>query len=513
MEKSGVKGRGEKRGWEEEDLGVETNKKQKVPALASVILEAMKMDSLQRFFSFLEPLLRRIIREEVELATAKFGSFLPAPRSSPARIEGNGERNLRLHFSTKMPRDLYTGAKVEGDQGYAIEIVLRDCATGAVVSSGPESATRLSVVVLQGDFEGDDDDNWTAEHFLSFEVKEREGKRPLLTGDLQLTLKSGVGTLGGFTFTDNSSWIKSRKFRLGVKVSGENAGGIRVREARSEAFSVKDHRGESYKKHYPPKLHDEVWRLEKIAKEGQLHKKLSNARVQTVEDFLKLFVGDPRRLRMILGTGMSQRNWDSMIDHARTCVLGSRLYVYYDVSGYSGVVLNAIGELKGLLSSGQFHPLNFLTESQKLSVDHLVKTAHANWHHVVEFDSQNWPAAIKPYGNSGDDLFLNGPDAYYQADEEIYGALPEYGKMASEEGGMGMGSEEIMEQDDMHCLLSSFTTGEMVNPGYQEEGPDRARTTGKRASGWIKIKAVVKWVIMGRERSAARSALRLEELD
>ena len=143
-----------------------------------------------------------------------------------------------------MPRDLYTGAKVEGDQGYAIEIVLRDCATGAVVSSGPESATRLSVVVLQGDFEGDDDDNWTAEHFLNFEVKEREGKRPLLTGDLQLTLKSGVGTLGGFTFTDNSSWIKSRKFRLGVKVSGENAGGIRVREARSEAFSVKDHRGE-----------------------------------------------------------------------------------------------------------------------------------------------------------------------------------------------------------------------------------------------------------------------------
>ena len=85
--------------------------------------------------------------------------------------------------------------------------------------------------------------------------------------------------------------------------------------------------------------------------------------------------------------------------------------------------------------------------------------------------------------------------------------------MASEEGGMGMGSEEIMEQDDMHCLLSSFTTGEVVNPGYQEEGPDRARTTGKRASGWIKIKAVVKWVIMGRERSAARSALRLEELD
>ncbi len=78
----------------------------------------------------------------------------------------------------------------------------------------------------------------------TFEVKEREGKRPLLTGELQVTLKEGVGTLGDLTFTDNSSWIRSRKFRLGLKVAPGYCEEIRVREAKTEAFAVKDHRGE-----------------------------------------------------------------------------------------------------------------------------------------------------------------------------------------------------------------------------------------------------------------------------
>lgn len=58
------------------------------------------------------------------------------------------------------------------------------------------------------------------EEFEQFIVKEREGKRPLLTGDTTVQLKDGVGFLGDITFTDNSSWIRSRKFRLGVRPAG-----------------------------------------------------------------------------------------------------------------------------------------------------------------------------------------------------------------------------------------------------------------------------------------------------
>lgn len=143
-----------------------------------------------------------------------------------------------------MSLPLFTGGKVEGEQGAAVHIVLIDGNTGRLVTSGPEASSKLDVVVLEGDFNTEDDEGWTPEDFESHVVKEREGKRPLLTGDLQVTLKEGVGTLGDLTFTDNSSWIRSRKFRLGLRVASGFCEGIRIREAKTEAFTVKDHRGE-----------------------------------------------------------------------------------------------------------------------------------------------------------------------------------------------------------------------------------------------------------------------------
>lgn len=133
---------------------------------------------------------------------------------------------------------------MEGEQGAAIHIVLIDASTGHILTYGPESSVKLDVIVLEGDFNNEDDDDWTPEDFESHVVKEREGKRPLLHGEVHVTLKEGVGTLGELTFTDNSSWIRSRQFRLGLKVSSGYCEGLRVREAKTEAFTVKDHRGE-----------------------------------------------------------------------------------------------------------------------------------------------------------------------------------------------------------------------------------------------------------------------------
>lgn len=151
---------------------------------------------------------------------------------------------MQLQFRSKLSLPLFTGGKVEGEQGSAIHIVLIDGNTNHVLTLGPESSVKLDVVVLEGDFNNEDDDGWTQEEFESHIVKEREGKRPLLTGELQVILKEGVGTLGELTFTDNSSWIRSRKFRLGLKVASGCCEGIRIREAKTDAFTVKDHRGE-----------------------------------------------------------------------------------------------------------------------------------------------------------------------------------------------------------------------------------------------------------------------------
>ena len=165
-------------------------------------------------------------------------------RTSPRQtLESSSSDLLRLTLSRKLSLPLFTGGKVEGDQGLPIHIVLEDTITGGIVTTGPASSAKLQVVVLDGDF-GNDEDEWTAEDFENNVVKEREGKRPLLTGDLTVTLKEGVGTLGELAFTDNSSWIRSRKFRLGVRVIPGYLQGIHIQECRTEAFTVKDHRGE-----------------------------------------------------------------------------------------------------------------------------------------------------------------------------------------------------------------------------------------------------------------------------
>lgn len=54
-----------------------------------------------------------------------------------------------------------------------------------------------------------------------------------------------------------------------------------------------------YKKHHPPVLDDEVWRLEKIGKEGAFHKRLNKQNIKTVKDFLILLNRDPARLRKV----------------------------------------------------------------------------------------------------------------------------------------------------------------------------------------------------------------------
>ena len=138
---------------------------------------------------------------------------------------------------------MFTGARIEGEEGPAIKVVLVDTRTGKIVNSGPESSSRVEIVVLEGDFDGDEAENWTPEEFKNNIVREREGKKPLLTGDVLLNLKEGICLVGEISFTDNSSWTRSRKFRLGVRAV-DNFDGTSIREAKTESFIVRDHRGE-----------------------------------------------------------------------------------------------------------------------------------------------------------------------------------------------------------------------------------------------------------------------------
>ncbi|OWM65806.1 hypothetical protein CDL15_Pgr015231 [Punica granatum] len=529
------------------------SKRPKLPALASVVVEALKVDSLQRLCSSLEPLFRRIVSEEVERALTRLGHTNKlSTRTSPPRIKCREGSNLRLEFRTRMPPQLFTGGKVVGEQGAAIHVVLVDLDTGLLVQNGPESAARLDVTVLEGDFNEEPHDDRAKEEFESHEVKARDGKRPLLTGDLQVTLKGGIGTLGEVSFTDNSSWIRSRKFRLGVKVAPGYHEGVRIREAKTEAFAVKDHRGELYKKHYPPALHDEVWRLDRIAKDGALHKKLVLAQIITVEDFLRLLMRDPQKLRSILGSGMSNR--------------------------ITGVVFNDIYELRGLLSNGQFLSLESLDHTQKLSVDLLVKRAYEDWDRVVEYDGKvlsslahikkksikslapsipenssenrhhrqfitleknpdSQPDAIPPsvQHSIGRQFIRPDPTSALMPRHSQIGPLDSSGYFRdcsqaqnvqcpedffTEE--VRVRSNEMLQSDDMQRLLQSFTMGyyseengfsytvPYASSMHQAIATENGRGSGKAVVGWLKLKAALRWGIFVRKKAAERRAQLVE---
>lgn len=63
--------------------------------------------------------------------------------------------------------------------------------------------------------------------------------------------------------------------------------GARVAETMTDAFNVRDNRGDMYRKHYPPALRDDMWWLEKISKLGVFHQKLWQHGVETVQEFLR----------------------------------------------------------------------------------------------------------------------------------------------------------------------------------------------------------------------------------
>lgn len=64
---------------------------------------------------------------------------------------------------------------------------------------------------------------------------------------------------------------------------------------------------------------------------------------------------------------MSNKMWDVLVEHSKTCVMSGKLYVYYpdDVRNV-GVVFNDIYVLSGLIAGGQYQSADSLSDSQKV---------------------------------------------------------------------------------------------------------------------------------------------------
>ncbi|XP_042501587.1 protein SAR DEFICIENT 1-like isoform X2 [Macadamia integrifolia] len=347
--------------------------------------------SFQRFVSSLEPLLRRVVHEEVERGLV-CKSARPLHRAPSLQIRAVQASTLTLGFSKKLTIPVFTSSKVEDVDNNPLQILLMDTLEGdRRIPTTLPYPIKVEIVVIDGDFPSSDGENWNTEQFNSKIVRERTGKRPLLTGDVNVTVRDGIATVGELSFTDNSSWIRSRKFRLGARVvPGSCHQGVKIREAMTEPFMVKDHRGELYKKHHPPSLEDDVWRLERIGKDGALHKKLALEGIHTVQDFLKLWVVDTAKLRRLLGGGLSEKKWEATIKHAKTCEMGSKKYIFR--GPHYSLVLNPICQVVGTMLDGQFHTTGHgITGFQRTHVEQLIREAYMQWDSLEELEAMVQP--------------------------------------------------------------------------------------------------------------------------
>ncbi|CAN6936885.1 unnamed protein product [Brassica oleracea] len=354
-----------------------TEKRMKsLPLFASVFGSLNTENTMKSLSLALEPVLRKVVRQEVEHGISKrLRSFSRSPSFCVEARESIAP-TLKLMFAKNLKKPIFTGSKIIDEDNNPLQVILVDDSNNdhSIAPVNLDRPIRLDIVALHGDFPSGD--KWSSDEFDRNIVKERDGKRPLLAGDVTVTVRNGVGTIGDIEFTDNSSWIRSRKFKIGVKVAkGSSGQGVAVCEAMTEAFNVRDHRGELYKKHHPPMLEDDVWRLEKIGKDGAFHKKLSAENINTVQDFLKLSVVDLDRLRQILGQGMSDKMWDVTYKHARECTLGNNLYIHRGPNFL--LTLNPICEVKEAEINSQVF---FSGEAlNQLYIKRLARQAYSQW--------------------------------------------------------------------------------------------------------------------------------------
>ncbi|KAG1365271.1 putative Calmodulin-binding protein 60 D [Cocos nucifera] len=281
-----------------------------------------------------------------------------------------------------------------------LQIALMDSNLREVITSDPLSSVKVEIVVIYGDFVGDRHEHWTEKQFKDYVVPQRDGKGPLLTGELVIKLNKGVGYLAHATFTDNSSWTRSQKFRLGARLSQSECIEDRVQEGISGPFRVKDRRVESNQKHHSPSLTDEVWRLKNIMKDGILHQRLVEGGIHTVQQFLQAFTMNHEGLRSWLSDKAKKKEipnkkWQGILTHAQRCPVGNELYSY-GVSGQNVVLIfNSIYQLIGAKFDGRYYSMGDINAFPQKSVENWKELAFKNPKDIHKMDD-NLPQPITP---------------------------------------------------------------------------------------------------------------------
>ncbi|XP_062204691.1 calmodulin-binding protein 60 C-like isoform X2 [Phragmites australis] len=299
------------------------------------------------------------IPEELRKVLTSFFNHVPG-----ARFEQNLPPTYELRFVNSLSDDIFTKREVRAGDGSQIKI--RMVVSNQQGSNCPRLlSANVKIVVLDGDFNVDNREVWTSEEFDNHIVRPRDKVGAVLTGKLDVKLEKGEAYLPKVTFIDNSSFTRSRKFRLGVKLTDDL--GERVQEGITEPFTVKDRRGEGYKKRDIPRSDDEVWRLKKIAKGGVFHEALEQSGIPSVKHLLRLYYKDAKALSNILNA--SQSVWTTIVDHAKKCDPGRSLYSHFLEDKKIRLYFSSLGQIVGATIAGQYNDFGDLDTPWKAQLE------------------------------------------------------------------------------------------------------------------------------------------------
>ncbi|KAH0703371.1 hypothetical protein KY285_017649 [Solanum tuberosum] len=290
----------------------------------------------------------------------------------PRRLQENlNSGHLKLQFSNKVRGPIYTGIPIGDQEGSPLDLHLIDCSTQNIVNPGPEATTEVEIVVLEKDF------------------TRYGGEKSLIRGNPRVIVKNGSVSVSHISFKHTRDTMRNRELRLGALRVG-----TRIVEAVTEPFFVKDRRNIS-KRLKPLFLHDEVWKLETIGKNGPFHERLMKENIKTVNDLLTHYFLNRENLLKILGRHMNVEKLDAAVNQAKN-KLDLKRYVYPHENPL--VIFTDVGELigVGLGEEGQFFSVQQLTDqTQKAIAMEMVKKAFQD-------GRQNFKVLLD------DDSFYNG---------------------------------------------------------------------------------------------------------
>ncbi|KAJ1265757.1 hypothetical protein BS78_08G099900 [Paspalum vaginatum] len=276
--------------------------------------------------------------------------------------------NIHLRFQNNWKPPIYTDKDIMDENNVAIKVAVFE--GDRIITTGPFSKEKIEILAIHGSFYKKFQDNWTEEDFDKHIVQGRDGQR-LVLGNVWLT--NGEVELSQIRFKEGSC---RRKFSMAARFCRSKTIVGRVQEAIMEPVEVKDRRNESNEKSNSPRLDDDVYRLDAIAKDGAYHKRLQEANIHTVQDFLKALNKDPDELYKILKMGKKGKSWSKMTEHARKRILEDKneLKAYQTEDRNVVLFFNCVHDLVGARFSGSY------IACEQFNTDHMASVKRLREH-------------------------------------------------------------------------------------------------------------------------------------